>query len=224
MNTAVARLHEIAGPAGRLETRLLEPKLVLAGEICPPRAAVVLAHPHPLHGGTMHSKVVYQTAKALSRIGCVTLRFNFRGVGTSEGTFDEGRGEQEDFRAALNVMGDRYPDVELWAAGYSFGAFIALSVGVADPRVTTLIGVAPPLMDKYDLSGVARSHKPKFLIHGEADELIPLKEMRRFYGSLEEPKELVVVDAADHLFDGHVSEVGDAVEDLLRDFIPNTDQ
>ena len=71
---------------------------------------------------------------------------------------------------------------------------------------------------------MARSHKPKFLIHGEADELIPLKEMRRFYGSLEEPKELVVVDAADHLFDGHVSEVGDAVEDLLRDFIPNTDQ
>ena len=224
MNTAVARLHEITGPAGRLEAHLLEPKSVLASEICPPRSAVVLAHPHPLHGGTMHSKVVYQTAKALSRIGCVTLRFNFRGVGTSEGIFDEGRGEQEDFRAALNVMGDRYPDVELWAAGYSFGAFIALSVGVADPRVTTLIGVAPPLMDKYDLSAVARSHKPKFLIHGEADELIPLKEMRRFYGSLEEPKELVVVDAADHLFDGHVSEVGDAVEDLLRDFIPNTDQ
>lgn len=224
MNTAVARLHEITGPAGRLEAHLLEPKSVLASEICPPRSAVVLAHPHPLHGGTMHSKVVYQTAKALSRIGCVTLRFNFRGVGTSEGIFDEGRGEQEDFLAALDVMGDRYPGVELWAAGYSFGAFIALSVGVADPRVTTLIGVAPPLMDKYDLSAVARSHKPKFLIHGEADELIPLKEMRRFYGSLEEPKELVVVDAADHLFDGHVSEVGDAVEDLLRDFIPNTDQ
>ncbi len=224
MNTAVARLHEIAGPAGRLEAHLLEPEPVLGGEISSPRSAVVLAHPHPLHGGTMHSKVVYQTAKALSRIGCVTLRFNFRGVGTSEGTFDEGRGEQEDFRAALNVMVDRYPDVELWAAGYSFGAFIALSIGVADPRVTTLIGIAPPLMDKYDLSPVTQSHKPKFLIHGEADELIPLKEIRRFYGSLEEPKELVVVDAADHLFDGHVSEVGDAVEDLLGDFILNTDQ
>ena len=224
MNTAVARLHEIAGPAGRLEAHLLEPEPVLSGEISSPRSAVVLAHPHPLHGGTMHSKVVYQTAKALSRIGCVTLRFNFRGVGTSEGTFDEGRGEQEDFRAALNVMVDRYPDVELWAAGYSFGAFIALSVGVADPRVTALIGIAPPLMDKYDLSEVTRSQKHKFLVHGEADELIPLKEMWRFYGSLEEPKELVVVDAADHLFDGHVSEVGDAIEDLLRDYILNTDQ
>ena len=223
MTLPAARLHEITGPAGRLETHLLEPGPVLGGQICPPRSAVVLAHPHPLHGGTMHSKVVYQTAKALSRIGCVTLRFNFRGVGTSEGTFDEGRGEQEDFRAALSVMGERYPDVELWAAGYSFGAFIALNVGVADPRVTTLIGIAPPLMDKYDLSAVTRSDKPKFLIHGEADELIPLKEMWRFYGSLEEPKELVVIDTADHLFDGHVTEVGDAIEDLLKDFILNTD-
>ena len=79
-------------------------------------------------------------------------------------------------------------------------------------------------MDKYDLSEVTRSQKPKFLIHGEADELIPLKEMWRFYGSLEEPKELVVIDAADHLFDGHVSEVGDAIEDLLRDYILNADQ
>ena len=223
MTSPTARLHQITGPAGRLEAHLLEPEPVPGGQIRPPRSAVVLAHPHPLHGGTMHSKIVYQTAKALSRIGCVTLRFNFRGVGTSEGTFDEGRGEQEDFRAALGVMGERYPDVELWAAGYSFGAFIALNVGVADPRVTTLIGIAPPLMDKYDLSAVTRSDKPKFLIHGEADELIPLKEMWRFYGSLEEPKELVVIDTADHLFDGHVTEVGDAVEDLLKDFILNTD-
>ena len=224
MKTSVARLHEITGPAGRLEAHLLEPEPVLGGEISSPRSAVVLAHPHPLHGGTMHSKVVYQTAKTLSRIGCVTLRFNFRSVGTSEGTFDEGRGEQEDFRAALNVMVDRYPGVELWAAGYSFGAFIALSIGVVDPRVTAVIGIAPPLMDKYDLSEVTRSQKPKFLIHGEADELIPLKEMWRFYGSLEEPKELVVIDGADHLFDGHVSEVGDAIEDLLRDYILNADQ
>ncbi len=224
MTTSAARLHEFTGPDGRLEAHLLEPEQVLGGEVCPPRSAVVLAHPHPLHGGTMHSKVVHQTAKALSRIGCVTLRFNFRGVGTSEGRFDEGRGEREDFRAALNMMSDRYPDLELWAAGYSFGAFIALSVGVEDPRVTTLIGIAPPLMDKYDLSDVTHSNKPKFLIHGEADELIPLKEMWRFYGSLEEPKELVVIDTADHLFDGHVSEVGDAVEDLLRDFILHTDE
>ena len=218
MNTAVARLHEIAGPAGRLEAHLLEPKPVPGGEISSPRSAVVLAHPHPLHGGTMHSKVVYQTAKALSRIGCVTLRFNFRGVGTSDGTFDNGRGEQDDFRAALDAIIERYPKAELWAAGYSFGAFVAMRVAVADPRVGALIGIAPPVTAHYDLSPVACSTKPKFLIHGEADELVPLKEMWRFYGSLEEPKELVVIDAADHVFDGHENEVGDAIEDLLGDF------
>ncbi len=169
----------------------------------------------------MHSKVVYRAAKALSRIGCATLRFNFRGVGTSDGVFDEGRGEQDDFRAALDAMVERYPGVELWAGGYSFGAFVALTAGVADPRVSALIGIAPPVLEKtgkYDFSAVVRSPKPIFLVHGEADELIPLQDMWRFYGSLEEPKELVVIDAADHVFDGQTSEVGDAVEDLLGDF------
>ena len=98
------------------------------------------------------------------------------------------------------------------------GAFVALNAGVYDRRVSALLAVAARLMDMYDLSDVTRSTKPKFLIHGEADELIPLKDMWRFYGALQEPKELVVIDSANHIFDGHVSEVGDAVEDLLKDF------
>lgn len=218
MTSTLPRLCEINGPVGRLEAHLMEPQPGPLGEA---RAAVVFAHPHPLHSGTMHSKVVYQAAKALSRIGCATLRFHFRGVGTSDGTFDNGRGEQDDFRAALDAMVDCYPDIELWAGGYSFGAFVALSVGVIDPRVRALIAIAPPVIEKYDLSEVMRSAKPTFLIHGEADELIPLKDIRRFYGALEEPKELVVIDAADHVFDGHTSEVGDAIEDLLGDFTSN---
>ena len=107
--------------------------------------------------------------------------------------------------------------LKLWAAGFSFGAFIALATGVADPRVKVLIGVAPPI--QYDLSAVQASEKPKFLIHGERDELIPLKEMWHFYGQMQEPKELVVIDAADHVFDGKASEVGDAIKDLLGDFV-----
>ena len=99
---------------------------------------------------------------------------------------------------------------------------MALSVGVLDPRVRALIAIAPPLMEKYDLSEVMRSAKPTFLIHGEVDELIPLKDIWRFYGALEEPKELIVIDAADHVFDGHTTEVGDALEDLLSDFTTNT--
>ena len=119
------RLRDIPGPAGRLEALLDEPPpnravgddgLVSEGRASGLRAAVVFAHPHTEYGGTMHTKVVYQTAKALSRIGCAVLRFNFRGVGGSAGTFDQGDGEMEDFRAALDYMAAEYPGVPLWAA------------------------------------------------------------------------------------------------------------
>ena len=207
-------VYDLRGPAGRLEALLDEPGLP-AGT--PPRAAVVFAHPHPQQGGTMHTKAVYRASKALAGIGCAVLRFNFRGVGTSEGEWDESRGEREDFRAALDYMAARYADTELWTAGFSFGAWIALTEGAIDNRVSVLIGVAPAI-SMYDFSALKASTKPKFIIHGERDELFPLKAMYEFYGQLHEPKELAVIDAADHLFDGKVSEVADAVEDLLADF------
>ena len=207
-------IREIQGPAGRLEA-LLEPPVVRPDQAV--RAAVVFAHPLPIEGGTLHTKVVYRATKALARLGCAVLRFNFRGVGQSEGTWDEGVGELSDFRAALDVMVDRYPDIELWAAGFSFGSYVALTVGATDTRVRVLIGIAPPI-DRYDFSAVRSSTKPKFFVHGERDEVCPLKRMYEFYGQVPEPKELVVIDAADHLFDGKVLEVGEALEDLLRDF------
>ena len=219
-------LREIHGPAGRLEALLDEP--VPPGAVGPDgrvsvghpggvRAAVVFAHPHTEYGGTMHTKVVYQSAKALCRIGCAVLRFNFRGAGASAGTFTNGPGEMDDFRAALDFMHAEYPAATMWAAGMSFGAWVALSVGVDDSRVSTLIGIAPPI-SRYDFGAVERSTKPKFLIHGEFDELFPLKGMREFYARAAEPKELIVIDAADHLFDGRVHEVADALEDLLEDW------
>jgi len=181
------------------------------------RAAVVFAHPHPQYGGTMHTKVVYQTAKALGRIGCAVLRFNFRGVGLSEGRYGDGSGEIDDFGAALDFMHQRYPSERLWTGGFSFGSWVALTVGARDPRVSTLIGVAPPLT-RYDFEAVRVSTKPKFFVQGEFDELCPLKEMQRFYARAEEPKELVIIDGADHLFDGKTTEAGEAVEDLLCDW------
>jgi hypothetical protein len=218
-------LREIAGPAGRLEALLDEPAsrgvtaegLMTPGHDKGVRAAVVFAHPHTEHGGTMHTKVVYQASKALSRIGCAVLRFNFRGAGASPGRFTNGPGEMDDFRAALDFLHDRYPDVPMWAGGMSFGSYVALTVAADDPRVSTLIGIALPIA-RYDFEPVARSSKPKFFIHGERDELCPLKEMREFYARCAEPKELVVIDAADHLFDGKVGEVADAIEDLLGDW------
>lgn len=205
-------IHDLKGPAGHLEAMIDEPST-------PPRAAVVFAHPLPTHGGTMHTKAVYQGSKGLARIGCTVLRFNFRGVGRSEGTFDQGPGEMEDFRAALDYMAARYPGVPLWAAGFSFGAWIALETGASDDRVSVLIGIAPPVTKAgYDFSRTLKSTKPKFFVQGEADDICPIQDMWKFYGELQEPKELVVIDAADHLFDGHTSEVGEALEDLLADF------
>ena len=205
-------LREIRGPVGRLEALLDEPDPSTMV-----RAAVVLAHPHPQQGGTMHTKVVYQAAKALNRIGCAVLRFNFRGVGTSAGRFDNGAGEADDLRAGLDFMHERHPGARLWTAGFSFGAWIALTTGAADPRVSTLIGIAPPLA-RYDFETVRVSTKAKFFIQGEFDEICPLKEMQQFYARCEEPKELVVIDAADHLFDGKTIQVGEAIEDLLGDW------
>jgi alpha/beta superfamily hydrolase len=203
-------VREIPGPVGPLEAMIDMP----AGT---PRAAVVFAHPLPIQGGTMHTKVVFQGTKALTRVGCAVLRFNFRGVGRSAGQWDEGRGEKDDYRAAVDFMAARYPDLELWAAGFSFGSYIAMTCGAEDDRICTLIGVAPPV-DRYDYAAVAQSAKPKFIVHGERDEIIPLKAVREFYARLSEPKELVEIDRATHLFDGQASEVGDALEDLLSDF------
>jgi alpha/beta superfamily hydrolase len=203
-------IREIAGPVGPLEALIDAPSGT-------PRAAVVFAHPLPTQGGTMHTKVVFQGAKALARIGCVVLRFNCRGVGRSAGEWDDGRGEQEDYRAAIDFVASQYPGTDVWAAGFSFGSYIAMTVGAEDDRVCALIGIAPPV-DRYDYGSVRRSTKPKFIIHGEADELIPLRAVREFYAQLEEPKEFVEIDRANHLFEGQASEVGDALEDLLTDF------
>ncbi len=203
-------VREIPGAVGQLEALLDLPD-------GPPSKAVVFAHPLPIKGGTMHTKVVFQAAKALTRIGCVVLRFNFRGVGRSAGTWDNGRGEMDDYRAAVDFLSGRYPDLEMWAAGFSFGSYIAMTSGADDDRICALIGIAPPV-NRYEYASVKLSTKPKFIVHGESDELIPLKAVREFYAHLHDPKELVEIDRANHLFDGQASEVGDALEDLLTDF------
>ena len=203
-------VRQIPGPIGPLEALVDLPTGT-------PRAAVVFAHPLPTHGGTMHTKVVFQSAKALARIGCAVVRFNFRGVGLSSGAWDEGQGEKDDYRAALDYAAGAFPEIELWAAGFSFGSYIAMSCGAEDDRVCALIGIAPPV-NRYEFEAVKRSPKPKFIVHGERDELISLKLVRAFYAQLSEPREFVEIDRANHLFDGQAGEVGEALEDLLRDF------
>jgi alpha/beta superfamily hydrolase len=201
---------DVDGPAGRLEALLDLP----AGE---PRAAVVLAHPHPQHGGTMRARVLHEASRGFRRAGAAVLRFNFRGVGRSAGGFTGGAGERQDFRAALDEVARRWPGRPLWAAGYSFGAWVALAEGAGDLRVAALVAIAP-LVDQYDFDAAAQSPKAKFLIQAERDELSPIKAVHRFYARVSEPRELIVIDGADHAFDGKASEVGDAIEDLFEDF------
>lgn len=224
-------IRHFEGPAGRLEALLDEPatgchvgpvrpsagaaETPLSDD--PPRVAVVIAHPHPLYGGTMHTKAVYQIAKGLCRTHAAVLRFNFRGVGASQGTWDDGAGELADFRAALDFMATRYPGVELWAAGFSFGAWVALTAGATDERVSALIGVAPPAKS-YDFSALYECAKPKFLIQGTLDETCPIKDSRELYARIPDPKEFVEIDGANHLFEGQVMEVADAIQELLGDF------
>ena len=209
MSAHPASVRHLDGPAGRLEARIDEP----AG---PPRAVAVVAPPHPELGGTLHDRVVYHATQGLTRAGCAVFRFTFGGAGASEGTFTGGEGEREDFRALIDAAVARYPGLPVWAVGYSFGAWIAADVGASDPRVTQLVAIAAPVTS-YDFDAVARAGKPVFLIHGERDHLCPVKAAQRLYGTLAEPRELVVIDGADHLFDGHVSEVADAIVDLLGD-------
>jgi uncharacterized protein len=222
-------MKEIQGPAGRLEARLDRP----AGAA---KAIVVMASPHPKRGGTMLDKVVYQATQGFVRAGCAVLRFNYRGAGTSDGEFSDGPGEMDDYRAALEAAAREFPELPIWAAGYSFGAYVAMNVGASDPRVTHLIGIGVVIGDKgisdkdisdkanggkfgdgkYDYAAVRASEKPKFLLHGGLDELSTAKSIRKFYGELAEPRELIVIDDADHYFDGHASEVADAIEDLME--------
>jgi alpha/beta superfamily hydrolase len=218
-------LREIPGPAGRLEALLELPPprgvtpegLVATGSGEGIRAAAVLGHPHPQYGGTMHTKGVYHATKGLARIGCAVLRFNFRGVGRSEGVWDDGHGELDDFRAAIDFIADRFPAAPIWTGGMSFGSWVGMNVGALDPRAGALIGIASPVC-RWDFEAVAVSPKPKFFIHGERDEICGFTEINSFYARAADPKELVIIDSSDHLFNGVVSEVADAIEQLLGDF------
>ncbi len=165
----------------------------------------------------MHTKALYQTAKALTRVGVAAVRFNFRGVGLSAGSFDAGLGEKDDFRAAVDFAALRYPGLPIWTAGMSFGSWIAASVGATDPRVSLVLLVAATV-DRHDFSDLVASGKPTFIVHGEDDELISAKDVRAFYARLPEPKEVAWIEHANHLFEGKTTLVGDAVEALLADW------
>jgi uncharacterized protein len=207
----------IKGPAGRLEALLWT-----AASSTPPMAAVV-CHPHPLFGGTMHNKVVYHTAKTLRRYGLAVLRFNFRGVGLSEGSYDEGRGETADVRAALDSLSAEFPSTPLLVAGFSFGAAVGLRAGCADSRVVELIGMGFPVND-LEAGYLRTCAKPKLLIQGAHDRFGSEENWKKlvagFSPETAAKTQVVFIPGADHLFTDHIGEMTEALSGWLAQRYP----
>lgn len=193
----------LPGPAGALEAVLQHRE----GEI--PEVAALVCHPHPLHGGTLHNKVVHRVAATLHEMGAAVLRFNFRGAGKSEGVHDEGRGELEDARAALRWLEQRYPGARRWLAGFSFGSWIAARLAAHEPA-ERLILVSPPL-HRSDFDSMRRSEVPKLVLQGTADDICPPADLEKEFPHWREPKRLVLVDGATHFYDRQLAALGEAL-------------
>lgn len=197
----------IAGPAGRIEAILKAPDHDVT------RAAVI-CHPLPLFGGTMHNKVVYRIARAFQDSGFATLRFNFRGTGRSEGEHDDGRGEQDDLRAAITFIEEKHFGAELWLAGFSFGSVVMLRAAACDDRVRAIVAAGVPV-SKYDFSDLPRCEKPKLFVQGSVDQFGARADLEIVFAQLDEPKELKIIEGADHFFEGHLGELSQSVGDFI---------
>jgi alpha/beta superfamily hydrolase len=204
----------LEGPAGRLEAMLWTTSASESSLVA------LVCHPHPLFGGTMHNKVVYQAAKALHGRGIPVLRFNFRGTGLSEGEHDRGRGERQDVLAAVDYLAREFPGLPILLAGFSFGSWVGLRVGCEDSRVTHLIGLGIPV-NSSDLSYLGTCTKPKLIIQGGNDEFGSRAKVEALFATLPEPKQLVIVEGADHFFAGKLHEVAAAIEVWLDEAHPD---
>lgn len=196
----------LIGPAGRLEALLEEPEAPNRIE----RTAII-CHPHPQYGGTMHNKVAYRMARAARSMGAAVLRFNFRGVGASSGMYDGGEGEQDDLRAAMQYMRERYPGIPLAVGGFSFGARVSLRACCSDPTVERIVAVANPV-SRGDMNFLKACGCPKHFVHSTQDEFSPRDIVEQIYAMTSEPKHLTWITASDHFF----SDALDALEDAAR--------
>ncbi|MGI9105236.1 MAG: alpha/beta hydrolase [Pyrinomonadaceae bacterium] len=212
----------IPAPHGQLEAILKEPRVSTS----PALGVALVLHPHPLHGGTMHNKVVFRAARALNDAGLVSLRINFRGVGQTTGTHDHARGEQTDAGIALDYLVAHYPNLPLVLAGFSFGARVGLEVGTNDARVRALIGLGTPVSIPergYDFAFLGECRKPILFVHGERDEFGDPGKLQALAAALppEAHARVRIIPNAGHFFDGQLDEMSGVIrewtEELLRD-------
>ena len=164
----------------------------------------------------MHNKVVFRIARAFQEARFAVLRFNFRGTGLSQGEHDEGRGEREDLRAAMNFIEEKFPGAELWLAGFSFGSAVVLRAAICDERVRAIVAAGVPV-SRYDFSEGARCKKPKLFVQGALDQFGSVEDLKRFFSALDEPKTLKIIEGADHFFEGRLEELMQTVSSFIAD-------
>jgi len=218
--TNVIRSFFLNGPAGQLEA------LLNAGSPDATHAALV-CHPHPEYGGTLHNKVVFHAMKALNSLGMPVLRFNFRGAGLSHGEHDNGMGEVDDVRIALDWLDHEF-HLPLVFAGFSFGAAVGLRAACPDARVVALISLGTPISPvdnrSYDYDYLKTCTKPKLFVSGSRDQFATKARLEAMVSSLPEPRKLVIIDAADHFFEGRLREMRETVENWARELITTESQ
>ncbi len=207
--------HSLAGPAGRLEALLEEP------EDGPPRFAALACHPHPLYGGTMHNKVVYRLARGLRRAGAVVLRFNFRGVGSSEGEHAHLHGEIEDARSALRWLRERYPALPFALSGFSFGSRVITRLGCQADDALFLMALGFPTT-MGDTSYLETCASPRIFIQSTHDQFGPRPALEALYERLPEPKMLRWVEGGDHFFAGALETLEEQVREIAVGFGAST--
>jgi alpha/beta superfamily hydrolase len=198
------KLESIAGPAGVLQLSLDLPP----GQA---RALAIICHPHPLHGGSLNNKIVHQLARTFKQLGAVSVRFNFRGVGGSAGEYDEGWGEHQDLLTVAAWARERWPDLPLWLAGFSFGGFIAMQAAES-LRPQRLVTVAPAV-NYFAAAEVVVATADWLLIQGGADEIVPLDAVQSLVARVSPRPALVVVDGAGHFFHGRLNDLKQVVLD-----------
>ena len=200
----------IDGPAGRLEAILERP---IVDEL---RGGVVVCHPHPQHGGTMHNKVAHTLGRAFVRQGFASLRFNFRGTEESEGSYDEGFGELDDALAVVAWMREKYPESPLWLAGFSFGAAIAVKAAVAT-EVDGLVSVAPAIT-RFATGLESQPACPWLIVQGDQDELVDVEETVAWVDGLLPGPELLIIPDGEHFFHGRLNDLREAVGEFVNNF------
>jgi uncharacterized protein len=206
---------QIAGPAGLLEAVVEDPS---PGTV--PPAFLVVCHPHPLHGGTMTNKVVTTLARTAHGLGVPSVRFNFRGVGASEGAFDDGRGEVQDVLAAVAFGRQRWPHASLWLAGFSFGGVVALRASTTRGvgNVEKLVTVAPALGRNFgSVRDISIPSCPWLVVQGDSDEVIDGNLVIDWAGQLDPAPRLEVMPGVGHFFHGHLPGLQGVVADFLGD-------